>query len=400
MLAALPLTEFNPPTSTLGIIPGDGLSWKGSNADITVHGDFSIKKWIFSSRGSFTATVSGVAVRLGVDIGKGDNGRPSIAARGCSSDIDHVDLKFHGGMSWLYNMFKRNVGGIIKTVVFEQMCKEINKKINDDGEKILAKLKVTTPLAKKFLLDYRLTQKPSFQTQYMETFHKGEIFWLSSPTTESPLIPPPMPTNTDTDSMLYLWVSDYMFDTIGYTAQKHGFLVYNITQKNLPPCLSGLLDTTCDGFKCIGKIIPETGEKFPNSVVEIRMTSTQAPTMNVSSDGMSLNFAGKIDFYATKPGTSSTPFLLSLNAIMSTTVNVTIENKLLYARVDDLNLKLKFGKSAVGKFDDVFLDSLIKVALDVYVITQLNDLGKKGFPLPVSDKINFENTKISFAKPE
>ncbi|XP_053402306.1 lipopolysaccharide-binding protein-like [Mercenaria mercenaria] len=392
--------QFNPPTSTLGIVPGDGLSWKGSNAAIKVHGDFHYKKWFISDGGSFDASVSGVSFSLGVDIGNDVNGRPTIAARSCSSNVADVSFKFHGGMAWLYNLFRSKVEGVIKDTLKKQMCTLINKEINEDGEKKLAKLKVTTPLGKKFLLDYRLTQKPSFQTQYMETFHKGEIFWLSSPTTESPLIPPPMPTNTDTDSMLYLWVSDYMFDTIGYTAQKHGFLVYNMTQKDLPPSGRGVLNTTCDGFipKCIGKLIPQIGEKFPNSVVELRMNSTQTPTMNVSSAGVSLNFAGKIDLYATKPGTSSTPFLLSLNAIMFTTVNVSIQNELLYARINDLKLKLKVGKSAVGKVSDVFLDFLIKQALNAYLIPQLNDLGKKGFPLPVTGEIKFTNTKISFAK--
>ena len=149
---------------------------------------------------------------------------------------------------------------------------------------------VTTKLSNKFLLDYRLTQAPTVQTAYLETYHKvsghicvasslgklctsveytpqgkwthlcccdygnkmvfelnseaylticlclflqGEIYWLNDTSTECPFVPAPMPDSPDTQNMLYLWVSDYMFDTIGYVAQKHGFLKHNVTTNDV-----------------------------------------------------------------------------------------------------------------------------------------------------------------------
>lgn len=49
--------------------------------------------------------------------------------------------------------------------------------------------------------------------------------------------------------------------------------------------------------------------------VDLRMNSTQVPKMNVSTGGVTLNFGGNIDMYATKPGSTSTPFLLTLHAV-------------------------------------------------------------------------------------
>lgn len=64
-------------------------------------------------------------------------------------------------------------------------------------------------------------------------YTQGEIYWLDEPKTEAPMVPPKMPESADTASMLYLWVSDYMFDSIGYQAQKHGVLMYNLTQNDV-----------------------------------------------------------------------------------------------------------------------------------------------------------------------
>ena len=32
---------------------------------------------------------------------------------------------------------------------------------------------------------------------------------------------------------MYLWVSDYMFETIAYVAQKHNILVHNLTANDV-----------------------------------------------------------------------------------------------------------------------------------------------------------------------
>ncbi|KAL4234373.1 hypothetical protein ACF0H5_006020 [Mactra antiquata] len=394
------VTQFNPPSSDISLVPGKGLTWKASNAYIAIHGDFHYKKWFISDGGSFDAKLSGVSFGLELDIDANSEGRPDIAAKGCSSSFGDVDFKFHGGMSWLYNIFRENVANVIKDSLNGQLCKMINKEVNEDGAKKLADIKVTTKLAKKFLLDYRLSANPTFQSDYFETYHKGEIYWLTNPNTECPFSAPTMPDQTDNKNMLYLWISDYMFDSIGYAAQKHGFLVRNLTQNDLPASSRGVLNTTCSGFipKCVGSLIPEIGQKYPHMAVELRMKSTEVPRMTVSASGVSLNATGTIDMYATKPGSSDTPFLLSLGAIGMTNVNISIQNELVYAQIKNMKIKLSVIKSAVGKISGSFLDFLVKEALNTVLIPQLNDLGKKGFPLPVTGEIKFTNTKLSFAK--
>lgn len=61
---------------------------------------------------------------------------------------------------------------------------------------------------------------------------QGEIFWKGDMTEARFSAAPFTPSNT-TGKMLYLWVSDYVINTIAYVANKHGQLRYNLTSKDV-----------------------------------------------------------------------------------------------------------------------------------------------------------------------
>lgn len=398
-VTGMSIPSFTPPTSTIALSPGKGLAWKAVNAQIAVHGNYRVKKWFASLSGSFDVSVPSISFNIEINLGDDTHGHPKLTPIGCSCSLGKVDVKIHGAAAWLLNLFKGKIGDVIKKNLQGKLCPVIENEINVDGNKKLQDLPMTTPLAKKFLLDYRLTAPPEFAATYMETFHKGEIYWLTDNKTEAPMSAPPMKDSSASLSMMYLWVSDYIFETIGYVAQKNNFLVYNLTTKDLPPASRGVLNTTCEGFipKCVGKLIPAIGEKYPNSQVELHMVSTMVPNMTIASTGVSVRCGGQINMYANTPN-KQLPFLVTLNANMSTTVDVSVVNETIHAKIDKLSLKLTAGKSAIGPIDDTALQFLIDTALTLYIEPQLNALGQKGFPLPVTGEIKFINTNISFDK--
>lgn len=394
-VTGMSIPSFTPPESMITLVPQKGLSWKAVKAALTVHGNFHAKKWIISVSGSFDISISDMAFNIGIDLGD-SHGHPELTSAGCSCSLGSVKVEIHGGAAWILNLFKGKIADAIKSALQGQLCTVIQKEINQDGNKKLQSLPMTTPLAKKFLLDYRLVAPPEFAATYMETFHKGEIYWLND-TTEAPFSAQPMKDSSATLNMMYLWVSDYIFETIAYNAQKHNFLMYNLTAKDLPADQRGVLNTTCEGFipKCVGKLIPAIGQKYPNSQVELHMVSTMVPNMTIAPSGVSVRCGGQINMYANTPSKQK-PFLVTLNANMSTTVAVSVVNETIHAKIDKLTLKLTAGKSAIGPIDQTALQFLIDTALTLYIEPQLNALGKKGFPLPVTDDIKFINTDITF----
>ncbi len=58
------------------------------------------------------------------------------------------------------------------------------------------------------------------------------MYWKGD-SKECPFTPAPLPTQSTTSKMLYLWISEYMGNSLAYTGYKHGFLQYNLTAKDV-----------------------------------------------------------------------------------------------------------------------------------------------------------------------
>ena len=46
---------------------------------------------------------------------------------------------------------------------------------------------------------------------------------------EAPMTPPALPAISNTDKMVYVWLTDYVADTAGFVYQAAGKLAYNVT---------------------------------------------------------------------------------------------------------------------------------------------------------------------------
>lgn len=57
---------------------------------------------------------------LGVD----GTGRPKIASSGCSCGIGSLDVHFHGGAAWIYNLFK----GVVEDALKKQLNGQVECK--------------------------------------------------------------------------------------------------------------------------------------------------------------------------------------------------------------------------------------------------------------------------------
>lgn len=82
--------------------------------------------------------MSGLAATVKTKLGVDRTGHPAIAAAGCSSSIGSVKIHFHGGASWLYNLFDSYVDKRIKETLQDKLCQEISDLINNNAEKALS----------------------------------------------------------------------------------------------------------------------------------------------------------------------------------------------------------------------------------------------------------------------
>ncbi|XP_041375654.1 uncharacterized protein LOC121388412 [Gigantopelta aegis] len=392
------ITSFTKPSSKLVLHPNKGLGWSATGLGIGLSGTIHYKYkqgWIkISDHIRFTASVSGVSFSLTIGFTKDVTGRPAISGSGCTSSIGNVNIKFHGGAAWLYNLFRGMIANKIKDALQSKFCGIVLNAVKKNAEKSMQKIPVTVTVAKKFLLDYRLVSNPLFTSAYMETDHKGEIYWKGEKK-EAPFLPRPFQTNPNSTRMLYLWVSDYMANTLTYNGFRHGYLVYNLTAKDLPPKDRSVLNTTCK-FKCIGFLIPQIGKKYPKTQVKLNLKATKAPVTQIGKNTISINFAGDIDLYAIKPR-GNDAYLLTINTTMSVTASVNIKGQLVTGKVNQFSIRIGVSKSVVGNITSKQMNALnfiVQLVINTTVIPMLNKAGAKGLVLPVTGDVQFRNAQI------
>ncbi|CAG2229516.1 LBP [Mytilus edulis] len=371
-LSNVVIDSFSNPSSSI-TVTADGLNWKSDGLGLSITGHFHYKY-----HGIIPISDSG---NIDVSVRVDGTGRPKIASSGCSCGIGSLDVHFHGGAAWIYNLFKGVVEDALKKQLNGQLCTIIDKAVNTDASQALAKLKVTVDIAKMFMLDYRFIGTPAFNPgHFLETYHKGEVYWTDS-MTEAPFDPPSMPSISSTNKMFYISMSDYVFNSLAYEAQIHKMLQYNLTQKDLPAKERGFLNTTCVGTPCIGQVIPQIGKKYPNREVAMSMSSDFSPNMSVSNGKVNVLGGGTINMFTVQGDT----FLLTLNATMTASVSLNVKNSSFIF------------KSDVGQMDTV-LNFIANTAIIAFAEPQLNKLGAKGIPLPVTDNVHFVNTEVTLEK--
>ena len=53
--------------------------------------------------------------------GMTSKGEPSVRVQRCTFDAGSVDVKFHGGTSWLINLFHKKISGAIESALNDQV---------------------------------------------------------------------------------------------------------------------------------------------------------------------------------------------------------------------------------------------------------------------------------------
>lgn len=185
------MTDFTRPTSSVSLHPGSGLSFRLDGAGLSLHGDwrYRYKKRFLRIRhhGSFDASLTVASITLNVSVSTDtSSGRPTVASAGCSCTNDALEIRVHGGASWLYNLFMSSVERPLKAELQRLLCEEARKAVDVDGRSEIERLQVRVPVEESWLFDYRLVDTPRLDPDFIEFLHKGAFFHKNDDTSEPP----------------------------------------------------------------------------------------------------------------------------------------------------------------------------------------------------------------------
>lgn len=354
------------------------LTWSMAGAGVTVTGNWNysyrvrILFWTITIRdsGSFTASASGASVSASVSFGKTSDGRPTVASTDCSCNLGSVNLRFSGGASWLYNLFVGFFINPLKSNLQPKICQEARKAIDTSGSAQLSTMLVRIPFLNDWLFDYSLVANPVIGNGYLETSHKGEFFYLSESNIEAPYTPAPISTYS-TSQMVGIWVSEYAINTMGYALYRRGILSYS-TNISSSALLSSL---------------------YPLATVSVSLNASRAPTAIIRIYGIQGNFYGTASFSARfSNGTVLDLVTVSVNA--NVTVTPSFNGNFVAATASSSGVAVSIVSSNIGTVDDQLLSGLGDFLMATYVIPKLNEVGRRGAPVPALKNVAFPNAAL------
>lgn len=384
-------------SSSFTTAPGEGLTLRANGISLDFSGNLRFKKkigWIsYSDSTSFVFKAHGITFSLTVRIGVDSRGRPTISTQeqDCSSSVDSVYVKFNGGQSWLYNMFSGEIERRVKDELRKMICKKAREGINDDGAKFMATFPVVKSVSSVAQIDYSIIENPTFTSNYMDVLLKGQFKPVGNPRATVPFVPAVLPYSAEADNMVYIWLTDYLFNTASFVYHHQGALRTVIMPKDLPGKAKAFLNT-----KMFKSVLPQLYQKFPERPIFIKVYTTKPPVFTSSQNGTSVTVnAGAEILVTAKNWTSINALTVGLRAVLAGSMSVKYGNLTFHTK--SFTTQVHLVSSAIGniKFNimllQMFLNQFIKSA---HFVDQLNEFGDRGFPLPLPPHITWEDTRL------
>ena len=379
------VTDFVRPSSSVVLNPGSGLSWRLDGARLSLHGDwrYRYKRRFLRVRdhGSFDAslTIASTTVTVSVSMDT-SSGRPTVASVDCSCTIDAVEMRVHGGASWLYGLFMGSVERPLKEQLQRLVCQEARKAVDVDSRSELDKLQVRVPVGESWLFDYRLVDTPRVDSDFIEFLHKGAFFHKND-TSEPPFQAEPFPV-VETQRMVTIWISDYIAQTVGYVLQRQDLLRYHLSRDSLPASSKDFLNTTCSGGGfCFGSFLPQVSRTYPNASVEMELAPSGPPRVEISQRSIRGSIYELVTFSARLPN-GTLVLMFRTNMTVSVGIAVSFIDSVLRGNVTGFLPSVSVLDSTIGTVSGPLLQTVLKTAVGRYVMPLLRNFVWKGVPLP------------------
>ncbi|GFS24600.1 bactericidal permeability increasing protein [Elysia marginata] len=196
---------------------------------------------------------------------------------------------------------------------------------------------VSASVANDFMIDYRLMSNPKVTSSYMETGLKGAVY-SKSRRREPPLTAQAIPPVNYNGRMLYVWLTQYSFNTLMYQMHTSGMLRYQIAKAQLPSRSQSYLDTTCTSI-CVGRALLQVGLFHSRKTVELSVQSTAMPEATMTNNR--INIVASVKIQAGIRSTRNTlSNLFSLTVRASTNFNPRITRENLNGKITGFKLEL------------------------------------------------------------
>ncbi|XP_068842920.1 lipopolysaccharide-binding protein-like [Capricornis sumatraensis] len=272
--------------SQLSLHPGQGIKASLSNNNVSVGGNWKVKKSFITLHGTFDLSVDGISILVSLNLGKDQSGQPSVSVIHCHNSISHVSVEISGHISWILNLFHERIENNVKPILEQKICEMVRKSAISrlepylrtlpglEPSSLLRVLSVTLMIDQIAGIDYSLVGAPQVTSQGLDTPFKGHMnlrrhqpyslernrqpshhlglmslvgtlvadvsfrlqgeFFGRNWNTSVPFDAPPITLPQKHDHMIYFAVSEYAFNTASRVYYQAGQMKFTIQNKHIP----------------------------------------------------------------------------------------------------------------------------------------------------------------------
>ncbi|XP_041638812.1 bactericidal permeability-increasing protein [Cheilinus undulatus] len=390
-LTNMRITDVGLPQSEVDLVPGTGFRLAIGNAFISMNGNWKVKYLRFmKDHGSFDLNVRGLTVTTNIAISSDETGRPAVSSVSCAATVSSASIKFHGGASWLYNLFKTFVDKGLRNALQKQICPLVADTVSDLNH-TLKTLNVLAKVDQFAEIEYSMVSSPTVTTSSLDFSLKGEFYNIGMHQ-EPPFSPTNFTMPPETSDMLYIGVSTFTVNSAAFVYNKAGVLSLYITDDMIPQSSPIRLNT-----RTFGAFIPQIAKRFPGLLMKLLVKTVKTPAFTFEPNNATVQTAGTVTAYAIQANGTLTP-LFVLNLDSSVSARVFISEMRLAGAVTLCKMDLTLETSYVGDFQVKSLDNIFQMVLKLVVIPKLNAQLAKGHPLPSLGKMKLVNTQLQVLK--
>ncbi|XP_040015637.1 bactericidal permeability-increasing protein-like [Xiphias gladius] len=390
-LSNMQIEDVGLPKSALDLVSKTGVRLSIGNAYISLRGNWRVRYLhIIKDSGSFDLNVNGLTISTSIAIKSDETGRPAVSTANCAATVGSVSIKFHGGASWLYNLFKNFIDKALQNALQKQICSLVPDAVSDLNP-TLKTLNVVAQVDQYAEIEYSMVSSPTVSNSSIDLSLKGEFYNIGKHE-EPPFSPAAFSLPPQINNMLYIGMSTFTANSAAFVYNRAGALSLYITDDMIPQSSPIRLNT-----RTFGTFIPQIAKRFPGLMMKLLVKTVKTPFITFNPNNTTVQATGTVTAYAIQPNTTLSP-LFVLNLETSVSAQVFISGMRLAGAVTLNKMDLTLGTSYVGEFKVTSLNNILQMVLKVVVIPKLNVQLAKGYPLPTIGKMKLVDTQLQVLK--
>ncbi|XP_002736303.1 bactericidal permeability-increasing protein-like [Saccoglossus kowalevskii] len=397
--------EFDTSSAEIYSIPGKGLMLNITDAHATVVGNWSYSYRAFfftvSDIGTFYIVIRGLTFELEVLIGSDELGQPTLDTGACLATLDSLDIELTGGKSWLYSLFSGSIRSSLENDIKEKACAEVEGFVQNFGVQLREQMLNAPVIPGIADMAFGFVNPPYFTDNYVDVSVEGQIY-VDEPSGNLPFAATPMNRTDISTRMTYIWISDYVFNSLGYSLYKSGTLKYTLQPFNvdLVPADSVLHEILPLEAYALRRTFPKVFEDFPESSIQLSFEMPAPPKFQSSKRGIFLTVPGMVSLLAVNghDNETITNHILSVLGTLEFLLVPNMEGDHLYSHATLTGFKMDLDSSIIDvqEWQLEALERAIRVILEDAGMPWLNRALKHGSHFPViGPQWNYKNSNVT-----